>query len=117
MFWLIRLLLLFSGMLFTAPLIFGPSSPQGWSLVLFIDVVLFGLADLARDSYERRVFGERNVRERPKLRFLLVVALGICGLMISITHLLISDYNTALYGLLIALFIFPDVFRRWRSRF
>ena len=109
MFWLIRLLLLFSGMLFTAPLIFGPSSPQGWSLVLFCDVVLFGLADLARDSYD--------VRERPKLRFLLGVVLGICGLMISITHLLISDYNTALYGLLIALFIFPVVFRRWRSRF
>jgi hypothetical protein len=112
MIWLIRALLLVLGMLFTAPLILEASNPQKWSILLFCDLCLFGLAELARTSYEKRTLGEMNVRKRPKLNFLLLVSLGVCGLAISITHALVSDYKTALYGLVIGLFVLPSAFRR-----
>ncbi len=110
MIWLIRIGLLLLGFLFTAPLIFEPSTPQAWSITVLCDLGFISLWEMARVYYERRSFGEMNVRNRPVFAFILHILIGLSGLAIAVTHLVVHEYKIALYGLFIVLFI-PGAFK------
>ena len=114
MLWLIRLGLVILAFLFTAPHIFEPSTPQEWSIVVFCDLGLVALSELARITYEARAVGEMNVRKRPKLALILFLLIGVSALAVALTHLVVSDYKTAFGGLIISLLIIPRAFTTFR---
>ncbi|NCC77376.1 MAG: hypothetical protein EOM08_13185 [Clostridia bacterium] len=111
MIWLIRIGLLVLGFLFTAPLVFEPSTPQTWSIIVLCDLGFIALWELARVYYEGRSLGKMNVRKRPFFVFILHTLIGLSGLAIAVTHLVVHEYKIALYGLLIALIIIPGAFK------